>query len=135
VARSDKQEKAQAAWDRIEALGGHGVWESDMVVVSFGKTKVTDEDLALFQDFPFVQILDLSDTIISDEGLAQLGVAGTRRAHRDELENQRQGSQGLSAVPPSREGNDGATIRRHHQSLHGQTVLRWMAEQSVADVT
>ena len=73
MARSDKQEKAQAAWDRIEALGGHGVWESDMVVVPFGKTKVTDEDLALFQDFPFVQILDLSDTIISDEGLAQLG--------------------------------------------------------------
>jgi hypothetical protein len=73
MARSDKQKKAQAAWDRIEALGGHGVWESDMVVVSFGKTKVTDQDLALFRDFPFVQILDLSDTSIGDEGLAHLG--------------------------------------------------------------
>ena len=72
MARSDNQQKAQAAWDRIEALGGHGVWESDMVVVSFGKTKVTDEDLVLFRDFPFVQILDLSDTKIGDEGLAQL---------------------------------------------------------------
>jgi len=44
-----------------------------MVVVSFGKSKVKDEDLSLFQDFPFVQILDLSDTKISADGLAQLG--------------------------------------------------------------
>jgi Leucine-rich repeat (LRR) protein len=72
MARSDKQKKAQAAWDRIEALGGHGVWESEMVVVSFGETKVTDEDLALFRDFSFVQVLDLSDTGISDAGLAHL---------------------------------------------------------------
>jgi hypothetical protein len=71
--RSDIQKKAQAAWDRIEALGGHGVWESDMVVVSFGKAKVTDEDMTLFRDFPFVQMLDISDTSIGDEGLAQLG--------------------------------------------------------------
>jgi hypothetical protein len=70
--RSDKQEKAEVAWSRIEALGGHGVWESDMVVVSFGKTNVTDKDLAIFRDFPFVQILDLSDTRIGDEGLEQL---------------------------------------------------------------
>jgi hypothetical protein len=73
MACSDKQKKAQAAWDRIEALGGQAVWESDMVVVSFGKTKVTDGDLALFRDFPFVQVLDVSDTQIGDEGLAQLG--------------------------------------------------------------
>jgi len=73
MARSDQQKKAQAAWDRIEAIGGHGVWESDMVVVSFGKTKVTDGDLALFRDFPFVQVLDLSDTRIGDKGLAELG--------------------------------------------------------------
>jgi Leucine-rich repeat (LRR) protein len=73
MAGSDKQKKAQAAWDRIEALGGHGVWESDMVFVSFGKSKVTDEDLAFFRDFPFVQVLDLSDTKISDAGLTQLG--------------------------------------------------------------
>lgn len=72
MARSDKQKKAQAAWDRIEALGGHGVWESDMVVVTFGDTAVTDEDLALFQDFPYVQLLDLSGTKIGDEGLAFL---------------------------------------------------------------
>jgi hypothetical protein len=72
MARSETQKKAHAAWDRIEALGGHGVWESDMVVVSFGETKVSDEDLALFRDFPFVQVLDLSDTGISDEGLAHL---------------------------------------------------------------
>jgi hypothetical protein len=73
MARSDKQKQAQAAWDRIEALGGHGVWESDMVVVSFGKTKVADEDLAIFRDFPFVQVLDLSDTRIGDKGLAEVG--------------------------------------------------------------
>jgi hypothetical protein len=73
MARSDTQKKAQAAWDRIEALGGHGVWDGAMVVVSFGKSKVKDDDLSLFHDFPFVQILDLSDTKISDDGLAQLG--------------------------------------------------------------
>ena len=72
MARSDKQRKAQAAWDRIEALGGKGVWESDMVVVSFSNAKVTDEDLSLFADFPDVQILDLSQTKISDTGLAHL---------------------------------------------------------------
>jgi hypothetical protein len=73
MARSDEQAKAQAAWEQIEALGGHGVWESDTVVVSFAKTNVTDEAMAIFRDFPFVQILDLSDTSISDEGLAKLG--------------------------------------------------------------
>ncbi len=70
---ADKQNKAQAAWDRIEALGGHGVWESEIVIVSLDKTDVTDEDLALFRDFPFVQMLDLSHTRISGEGLARLG--------------------------------------------------------------
>jgi hypothetical protein len=69
---SDKQKKAQAAWDRIEALGGYGVWESDMVVVSFSDSTVTDEDLALFRDFPHVQVLNLGGTKISDAGLAHL---------------------------------------------------------------
>lgn len=72
MARSEKQRKAQAAWDRIEALGGNGIWESDMVVVSFSNAKVTDEDLSLFADFPDVQILDQSQTKISDRGLAHL---------------------------------------------------------------
>ena len=65
-------ELAQAAWKRIEALGGHGVWESDMVVVSLAGTDVTDQDLALFADFPDVQILDLSNTALSDECLQYL---------------------------------------------------------------
>lgn len=69
---SNNREKAQAAWDRIEALGGEGVWEREDVVVSFSNTKITDGDLILFRDFPFVQILDLSDTKITDEGLAHL---------------------------------------------------------------
>jgi hypothetical protein len=80
MARSDQkkkvpaaqQKKAQAAWDRIEAIGGQGVWESDMVAVSFDGTEISDEDLSLFRDFPFIQTLDLSNTTITDKGLAHL---------------------------------------------------------------
>jgi hypothetical protein len=69
---SHAQRKAQAAWERIESLGGHGVWEPDMVVVSLADTGVTDADLSLFRDFPGVQILDLSRTAVGDSGLAHL---------------------------------------------------------------
>lgn len=72
MGRSPKDRKAQAAWDRIEALGGHGVWEADIVVVSLARTGVTDENLSLFRDFPFVQTLDLSHTGVGDAGLAHL---------------------------------------------------------------
>jgi hypothetical protein len=72
VAPSASQRKAQGAWDRIEALGGGGVWERDMVCVSLADTEVTDEDLSLFRDFPYVQILDLSRTGVGDAGLAHL---------------------------------------------------------------
>jgi hypothetical protein len=71
MARSRKHE-AQAAWERIEALGGHGVWEPDMVVVSLAGTGVKDDDLKLFESFPHVQVLDLSDTAVSDNGLSHL---------------------------------------------------------------
>jgi hypothetical protein len=73
MARSAHQRKAQAAWDRIESLGGHGVWERDMVVVSLANSGVSDDDLTLFQDFPYVQILDLSHTEVGDGGIAHLG--------------------------------------------------------------
>lgn len=63
------EHEAQAAWDRIEALGGHGVWEQDMVVVSLASTAVTNDDLSLFVSFPHVQTLDLSGTAVSDAGL------------------------------------------------------------------
>jgi hypothetical protein len=76
MARSPSQRKAQAAWNCIEALGGHGVWERELVVVSLAKTAVTDDDLALFRDFPVVQTLDLSHTAIGDNGLVHL--AGLR---------------------------------------------------------
>ena len=72
MSRSVKAERAQAAWDRFQALGGHGVWEADMVVVALGRTAMTDEDLSLFRDFPYVQILDLSHTGVGDAGLAHL---------------------------------------------------------------
>jgi hypothetical protein len=72
VARSADQRKAQAAWYLIEALGGHGVWEPETVVVSLANTGVTDEDLSLFRDLPYVQTLDLSHTGVGDNGLAQL---------------------------------------------------------------
>ncbi|MFL5330140.1 MAG: hypothetical protein ACJ8C4_14660 [Gemmataceae bacterium] len=61
-----------AAWGRIQALGGNGVWESDMVVVVLEGTSITDADLALFHDFPRVQSLDLSNTEITDGGLTYL---------------------------------------------------------------
>jgi hypothetical protein len=54
------------------ALGGCGVWDGDMVVVSLADTGVTDDDLAVFRDFPFVQVLDLSRTGVSGSGLAHL---------------------------------------------------------------
>lgn len=66
------QEKAQAAWNRIEALGGHGVWESDMVVISLAGAGVKDNDLAIFADFPFVQILSLADNALTDACLTHL---------------------------------------------------------------
>ena len=39
-----------------------------MCVVSLARTAVTDEDLSLFYDFPYVHILDLSHTGIRDAG-------------------------------------------------------------------
>jgi hypothetical protein len=72
VTQSTDQRKAQAAWDRIEALGGHGVWERELVIVSFGNSGVRDEDLAIFRDFPYIQILDLSHTKVGDNGLKHL---------------------------------------------------------------
>jgi hypothetical protein len=70
--RLAKADRARAAWDRILALGGHGVWEPDMVVVALGRTAVTDEYLSLFRDFPYVRILDLSHTGIGHAGLVNL---------------------------------------------------------------
>ncbi len=72
MARSANEQKAQAAWDRIEALGGHGVWDADFVIAVLANTGVTDADLALFRDFPHVQTLDLSHTSIGDAGLTHL---------------------------------------------------------------
>jgi hypothetical protein len=72
MARSAKDRRARAAWARIEALGGHGVWEPEMCVVSLARTAVTDEDLSLFHDFPYVHILDLSHTGVGDAGLIHL---------------------------------------------------------------
>jgi len=72
MARSPNQGEDHDAWNRIESLGGHGVWDGHMVVVSLADTGVTDEDLSLFQDFPHVQILDLSHTAVGDGGMAYL---------------------------------------------------------------
>src|SRR5947209_6453750 len=71
MARS-RQHEARTAWERIEALGGHGVWEPDSVVVSLAGTGVTDADLELFESFPHVQVLDLSETAVGDDGLSRL---------------------------------------------------------------
>ena len=46
-----------------------------MTVSSLADTGVTDGDLALFQDLPLIQILDLSRTKIDGVGLAYLDAA------------------------------------------------------------
>jgi hypothetical protein len=48
-----------------------------MVIVSLADTAVTDDDLAVFRDFPFVQVLDLSRTAVRGAGLAHLSGAVT----------------------------------------------------------
>src|SRR5207248_3935011 len=59
----------------------YGDWSSDvcssdlrspLVIVVLENTAVTDGDLALFRDFPFVQTLSLSHTGIGDNGLMHL---------------------------------------------------------------
>ncbi|WP_439621573.1 hypothetical protein [Gemmata sp.] len=54
------------------ALGGTGVWDGEIVTVSLADTGVTDDDLAVFRDFPHVQVLDLSRTAVTGAGLAHL---------------------------------------------------------------
>jgi len=72
MADSVSHSKAQDAWNRMVALGGTGVWDGAMVVMSFSGTPITDDDLAVFDDFPSIQVLDLSNTAIGDNGLARL---------------------------------------------------------------
>jgi hypothetical protein len=64
--------KFQAALDRIEALGGHYVFDKTIQAASLAKTGVIGEDLALFKDIPSVQIIDLSETRVDDAGLERL---------------------------------------------------------------
>ncbi|MEZ6069788.1 MAG: hypothetical protein R3C10_05805 [Pirellulales bacterium] len=68
----DSAQAAREAWTRIESLGGHGVWDNDMVVVSLKNTGISDDDLALFKDLPQVQILDISSNAVTDEALTHL---------------------------------------------------------------
>jgi hypothetical protein len=79
MTRDANQRKAQAAWDRIEDLGGHGVWEPEICFVILKQTNVTDDALVLFRDLPFVQLLDLSHTRVGDAGLAHLAGLKTLR--------------------------------------------------------
>src|SRR5947209_4149679 len=72
MSRSANQRKAQAAWDRIQDLGGHGVWESEACLVHPAGTKVTDDDRVLFRYVPFLQLLDLRHSHIGDARLAHL---------------------------------------------------------------
>ncbi len=99
----EKDRKAYDAWNRLEALGGHGVWDGSMVVVSLVGTGITDEDLSLFRDFPYVQVLDLSHTDVSDDGLIHL--AGLRLLEE------------LSVVDTKISGPALARFRREHPDV------------------
>jgi hypothetical protein len=56
------------AW-RLWGAVGSG---RELVIVSLAHTAVTDDDLTLFRDFPFIQVLDLSHTAVGDNGLVHL---------------------------------------------------------------
>lgn len=75
MARKPSQRKAQAAWDRLMALSGHGVWDGSVGIVTLADTGATDDDLAVFRDFPFVQVLNLSRTKVRGPGLVHLAEA------------------------------------------------------------
>jgi hypothetical protein len=119
MGRSVKAERARVAWDRIQALGGHGVWEPDMVVVALGRTVVTDEDLSLFRDFPYVQILDLSHTGIGDAGLEHL--AGLEALESLDLSHTGVGDAGLAHLGGL-------------EALEGLTVVGTMISDAALDV-
>lgn len=93
---------AKDAWARIEALGGHGVWESDMVVVSLSSTGITDDDLSLFRDFPYVQILNLSSNPLTDKALEHL--AGLRELESLVVIDTQMTEGGLAAFRASHSG-------------------------------
>jgi hypothetical protein len=72
VPAKPSQKKAQSAWDRMEAMGGQGIWDSDMVEMSLADTEIVDDDLAVFRDFPYIEMLDVSNTAITGAGLVHL---------------------------------------------------------------
>jgi hypothetical protein len=121
MGRSAKAGRARAAWDRIQALGGHGVWEPDMVVVALGRTAVTDEDLSLFRDFPYAQILDLSHTGIGDAGLAHL--AGLDALEGLDLSHTGVGDAGLAYLAGLK-SLEGLTVVDTKISLHCLAIRR-----------
>jgi hypothetical protein len=118
MARSAKDRRARAAWARIEALGGHGVWESDMCVVFLARTAATDEDLSLFHDFPYVHILDLSHTGIGDAGLIHL--AGLMALEGLDLSHTGIGDAGLAHLT-------------RLEALKGLTVIDTMISEAALD--
>ena len=66
------QERIESFVARIENLGGTVVWESDLIAVTLNDCPVTNEDLAVFNDYPEIEILSLAGTSVTDEGLRHL---------------------------------------------------------------
>jgi imidazolonepropionase-like amidohydrolase len=68
----ETEEKTAAA--KIEKLGGKVGWNGDgqVVKIDLNNTKVTDADLAILEEFPGLESLDLRITQIGDEGVAHL---------------------------------------------------------------
>lgn len=58
--------------ERVGSIGGLVIWNSRNVTVSFLGRAVSDEALAVFEEFVLVHDLDLADTGVSDAGLERL---------------------------------------------------------------
>lgn len=58
--------------ERIGSIGGLVIWDSSRVTVSFLGRAVSDDALAVFEDFVLVDDLNLADTGVSDAGLDRL---------------------------------------------------------------
>lgn len=68
----ETQGRYEAAFEKIEGLGGSGIWDAEVVVIDLSNTEIENKDLSVFKDFEIVQSLILDNTKIDDDGLSYL---------------------------------------------------------------